>query len=55
LRKKLKDDGWYIDNSSGSHHKFKHPVKPGIVVVAMHNRDIPKGTGNAILKQAGLK
>lgn len=40
----------------GSHRIFKHPEKPGIVVVPGQPRDdIPPGTLNAILKQAGLK
>jgi predicted RNA binding protein YcfA (HicA-like mRNA interferase family) len=39
----------------GSHHHFKHPVKKGIVTVPHPKKDIPKGTYNSILKQAGLK
>jgi predicted RNA binding protein YcfA (HicA-like mRNA interferase family) len=41
---------------SGSHKQFKHPVKAGKVTVADHgSKDIPPGTLNSILKQAGLK
>ncbi len=29
----LKKDGWYLVSVNGSHHKFKHPVKKGIVTV----------------------
>ena len=33
-----------------------HPDKPGLVTVAGHpSVDVPKGTLNSILKQAGLK
>ncbi|HXG29420.1 MAG TPA: type II toxin-antitoxin system HicA family toxin [Nevskiales bacterium] len=39
----------------GSHHQFKHPVKPGRVTVPHPKRDLPVGTSNSILKQAGLK
>jgi predicted RNA binding protein YcfA (HicA-like mRNA interferase family) len=49
-------DGWYLSRTRGSHRHFKHPTKPGIVTIAGHpNVDIPKGTLNSILKQAGLK
>ena len=29
----LKADGWYLVNTVGSHHQFKHPQKPGRVTV----------------------
>ena len=51
-------DGWYrIKTKSGtSHRQYKHPTKPGKVTIAYHNTaDIPPGTINNILKQAGLK
>jgi hypothetical protein len=39
-----------------SHRHFKHAAKPGLVTIAGHpGVDIPKGTLNSILKQAGLK
>jgi predicted RNA binding protein YcfA (HicA-like mRNA interferase family) len=40
----------------GSQRQFKHASKPGTVTVAgKPNVDIPPGTLNNILKQAGLK
>jgi predicted RNA binding protein YcfA (HicA-like mRNA interferase family) len=40
----------------GSHRQYKHLSKPGTVTVAgKPNLDVPPGTLNAILKQAGLK
>jgi predicted RNA binding protein YcfA (HicA-like mRNA interferase family) len=40
----------------GSHRQFKHVMKKGIVTVAGNlNVDIPTGTLNNVLKQAGLK
>jgi predicted RNA binding protein YcfA (HicA-like mRNA interferase family) len=48
-------DGWQLDHIVGSHHVFKHYSKPGNVVVPKHTKDLPKGTANSILKQAGLK
>ena len=51
----LIDDGWLLDSTKGSHHHFKHPEKKGKVTVPHHKKDLPQGTVNAILKQAGLK
>lgn len=51
----LKADGWAEVRSRGSHIQLKHPSKKGVVTVPMHSGDIPRGTLNSILKQAGLK
>lgn len=53
--KLLKDDGWYEVSQRGSHIQYEHQNKKGKVTVPCHNGDIPKGTLNSILKQAGLK
>lgn len=54
--KLLEDDGWHLARVKGSHRQFKHAVKHGVVTVAgKPNIDIPPGTLNNILKQAGLK
>ena len=55
LIKSIEKDGWFLVRIKGSHHHFKHPVKKGIVTVPHPKKDIPKGTYNSILKQAGLK
>ena len=55
LLKMLKNDGWYEVRTSGSHHHFKHPEKEGLVTVPHPKKDLPIGTVNNILKQAGLK
>ena len=50
------DDGWYQSRIRGSHRQLRHLVKPGTVTVAGRpSADVPPGTLNAILKQAGLK
>jgi len=50
----LERDGWQLARGSGSHQTFKHPTKPGLVIVAVHHgREVPIGTLKAILKQAG--
>lgn len=56
--KRLEADGWYIERVAGSHMQFRHPQKPGTVTVpagGKAGKDIPPGTLNSILKQAGLK
>ena len=52
----LAEDGWRLARTRGSHRQYKHPSKPGTVTVAgKPSLDVPPGTLNAILKQAGLK
>jgi len=54
--KLIQSDGWYLINTKGSHRHFKHPVKRGKVTVAGKlSVDVPPGTLNSILGQAGLK
>ena len=56
LLKLLSKDGWVLVATEGSHRQYKHPTKPGRVTVAgKPNDDLPPGTLNSILKQAGLK
>jgi predicted RNA binding protein YcfA (HicA-like mRNA interferase family) len=55
LLKKLRDDGWVKKDQQGSHLQLIHPSKKGKITIPVHGGDIPKGTLNAILKQAGLK
>jgi len=54
--KLLKDDGWSIVVTRGSHRQLKHATKTGRVTVAGKPSDeIRPGTLNSILKQADLK
>ncbi|MCH6198703.1 type II toxin-antitoxin system HicA family toxin [Aquiflexum sp. LQ15W] len=55
LLKLLKQDGWLEKTQKGSHLQLVHPTKPGKVTVPIHGGDVPLGTLNSILKQAGLK
>ena len=57
VMKLLRDDGWreIPERTRGSHIQLRHPIKPGKVTVPSHTGDIPPGTLNSILKQAGLK
>jgi predicted RNA binding protein YcfA (HicA-like mRNA interferase family) len=52
----LEKDGWYLARTRGSHRQFRHPTKLGTVTVAGKlGVDVPPGTLNSALKQAGLK
>ncbi|MGF2384561.1 type II toxin-antitoxin system HicA family toxin [Lentilactobacillus otakiensis] len=54
LEQKLFRHGFYETHQTGSHRqyqdKFGHHV-----TIPFHRGDLPKGTENSILKQAGLK
>lgn len=51
----LKDDGWTLSRTKGSHRQFKHSSKKGLVTVAGKlSDDVKKGTLGSVLKQAGL-
>lgn len=48
--------GWFQVRMKGSHRQFHHRTKPGTVTVSgKPSVDIPPGTLNSALKQAGLK
>jgi predicted RNA binding protein YcfA (HicA-like mRNA interferase family) len=52
----IERDGWELVRTKGSHRQYRHPIKPGTVTVAGKPKlDVPPGTLNSILKQAGLK
>jgi predicted RNA binding protein YcfA (HicA-like mRNA interferase family) len=51
----LEDDGWYWISTEGSHHQYKHPIKPGKVTVKNPQKDIPIRTLKSIERQSGIK
>ncbi|HLR82522.1 MAG TPA: type II toxin-antitoxin system HicA family toxin [Paenalcaligenes sp.] len=55
LIRQLKEDGWYLVYTVGSHHQFKHPTKKGKVTVPHPKKDLPIGTVRNILRQASLR
>ena len=58
LIKLVTDAGWVQIRVRGSHIHYNHPTRPGIVTIpagGKPNNDVPPGTLNSILKQAGLK
>ena len=53
---RVEADGWYLARTRGSHRQYKHDQKPGLVTIpGKPSDDLPAGTANSILKQAGLK
>jgi predicted RNA binding protein YcfA (HicA-like mRNA interferase family) len=57
--KLLEANGWYFHHmGKGDHMIYRHSNPPRSIVVSAGgklNRDIPPGTENALLRQAGLK
>ena len=52
----LEQDGWRRARTKGSHRIYKHPTKPGIVVIAGHpGKQVPRGLWLGILRQAGIR
>jgi len=52
----IESDGWILVRTKGSHRQFQHPSKSGTVTIAGNaGTDVPPGTLNSVLKQAGLK
>jgi predicted RNA binding protein YcfA (HicA-like mRNA interferase family) len=49
----LEEDGWEWVGGKGDHRKFKHPSKPGHVVVPCPRKDLQVGTLRNIYRQAG--
>jgi predicted RNA binding protein YcfA (HicA-like mRNA interferase family)/predicted RNase H-like HicB family nuclease len=48
----LEDDGWLLVRTRGSHHQYKHPMKPGLVTVpANRNDELAPGTLNSIMNR----
>ena len=50
----LKQKGFVLDYVSGSRYIFYHPVSHRRAVVPRHNRDLPKGTLIALVREAGF-
>ena len=54
----IEKNGWVLVRTRGAHQQYRHPTKPGTVTIPAGgklNRDVPIGTMNSILRQAGLK
>ena len=52
----LEADGWTTVRMAGSHRQLRHAIKAGTVTVSgKPGADVPPGTLNSVLKQAGLR
>jgi predicted RNA binding protein YcfA (HicA-like mRNA interferase family) len=50
----LEAAGWRLDRIRGSHHVFRHPDRPGLIVAPHPKKALGVGLIKAIRKQAGL-
>ena len=56
LIKLIEKDGWELVSTRGNHRQYKHSNKHGVVTIAgKPGVEVPHGTLNSALKQAGLK
>lgn len=54
LIREIQKEGWVLDRVRGYHHVFRHPDRPGILVVPHPKKELGTGLVQAIRKQAGL-
>nr|WP_255702223.1 type II toxin-antitoxin system HicA family toxin [Salinicola sp. DM10] len=54
LIRELERDGWALVRVNGSHHHFRHPIKPGTVTVPHPKKNLKTGLVKGIRKSAGL-
>ena len=56
ILKRLREDGWDLVNTEGSHRQFKHPIKSGRVTVSGRpGEDMPTSLWYSICRQAGWR
>jgi len=56
VKKQLKKHGCYMTNEGSNHEEWFSPITNVKFPVGRHgSKDVPNGTYNAILKQAGIK
>lgn len=55
LLKRLKDGGCIFVREGDNHEVWYSPITKRKFEVWRHKKELPSGTANAILKQAGLK
>ncbi|MGH7248797.1 MAG: type II toxin-antitoxin system HicA family toxin [Pseudomonadota bacterium] len=53
--RELEPDGWYFIGATASHHRFKHPTKPGKVTLQHPRKDLHPKTLKSIYRQAHLE
>jgi predicted RNA binding protein YcfA (HicA-like mRNA interferase family) len=53
--RRLRSAGWALVRSKGSHHHFRHELRPGIVTVPHPKKDLPIGTLRSIERSSGVQ
>ena len=53
--RRLQAAGWQLVRTTGSHHHFRHPQRPGTVTVPHPAKDMTPGTLKSIERQSGVK
>ena len=52
----LETDGWRLDRQRGSHRQYRHPGKPGTVIIAgVAGDELKAGTLASIFRHAGIE
>ena len=51
---RLKRDGWQQEHG-GNHDKFRHPRKPGVLIVVPRHTEVSTGVARSIAKLAEWK
>ncbi|MCY4372502.1 MAG: type II toxin-antitoxin system HicA family toxin [Spirochaetaceae bacterium] len=52
IRRRLEDDGWYLDRHGANHDIYRHPKVSGIITLPRHNT-LSIGVARSIAKRAG--
>ncbi|MFY9233771.1 MAG: type II toxin-antitoxin system HicA family toxin [Fimbriimonadaceae bacterium] len=56
MLRRLKDEGWTVSSTKGSHRQLTHETKPGTVTVSGHeSQDAHPKTLRSVWRQAGLE
>lgn len=56
LLKRIKAVGWRLHRHGKKHDLYRHPTRSGQIPIGRHlSQEVPKGTEQKILKDAGLK
>lgn len=50
----LKHVGFFLDHTRGSHRYYRHPDRPGLIVIPFHPGTLKRGTLHNIIKLSGL-
>lgn len=54
VEKKVKNLGFILDHSTGSHNIYFNPKTKKRAVIPLHTKDLKPGTLSAILREAGI-